>query len=266
MSASPLWQHPGFRRLYFSSASFTLGTQIYQLALPLIFYELTRSAAVMTTVRAVELLPNLLLAMFIGVWVDRMDRGLREFRIRGVKTNIPFLMNVVHHEDFRTGQTTTRFIDNNPDLLKFAPRKDRASKLLNYLADTYPEAALGGDGSPRGRAEVNRWLAFVNSEVHPTFKPIFRAERFIDGEREQEALRANAITRLCGYFERLDAQLAGKDWLTGSRSFADPYLFVVLRWAAAKGVDLSGLDQLARFQQRMLADAGVQAAMGKEGL
>src|SRR5690606_23346048 len=62
--------------------------------------------------------------------------GLREFRIRGVKTNIPFLMNVVHHEDFRTGQTTTRFIDNNPDLLKFAPRKDRASKLLSYLADT----------------------------------------------------------------------------------------------------------------------------------
>jgi len=75
MSASPLWQHPGFRRLYFSSASFTLGTQIYQLALPLIFYELTRSAAVMTTVRAVELLPNLLLAMFIGVWVDRIDRS-----------------------------------------------------------------------------------------------------------------------------------------------------------------------------------------------
>jgi pyruvate carboxylase len=46
--------------------------------------------------------------------LDRMDRGLREFRIRGVKTNIPFLMNVVHHEEFKTGQATTRFIDNNP--------------------------------------------------------------------------------------------------------------------------------------------------------
>ena len=68
--------------------------------------------------------------------LDRMDRGLREFRIRGVKTNIPFLMNVVHHEEFKTGQATTRFIDNNPDLLKFAARKDRATKLLNYLADT----------------------------------------------------------------------------------------------------------------------------------
>jgi pyruvate carboxylase len=45
-------------------------------------------------------------------------------------------MNVVHHEEFKTGQATTRFIDNNPDLLKFAARKDRATKLLNYLADT----------------------------------------------------------------------------------------------------------------------------------
>ncbi|MCB1277864.1 biotin carboxylase N-terminal domain-containing protein, partial [Prosthecobacter sp.] len=44
--------------------------------------------------------------------LDRMDRGLREFRIRGVKTNIPFLMNVVHHADFKSGQATTRFIDN----------------------------------------------------------------------------------------------------------------------------------------------------------
>ncbi|MBB4844691.1 MFS family permease [Paucibacter oligotrophus] len=75
MSTSSLWQHLGFRRLYLSSISFALGTQIYQLALPLIFYELTRSPTVMTGLRAVELLPNLLLAMFIGVWVDRVDRG-----------------------------------------------------------------------------------------------------------------------------------------------------------------------------------------------
>ncbi len=67
--------------------------------------------------------------------LDRMDRGLREFRIRGVKTNIPFLMNVVHHADFRAGQATTRFIDNNPQLLQFTARQDRATKLLNYLGD-----------------------------------------------------------------------------------------------------------------------------------
>ncbi|MBB5203595.1 MFS family permease [Inhella inkyongensis] len=74
MSEAGLWRHAGFRRLYGSMLAFVLGTQVYQLALPLILYELTHSAATMTTMRAVELLPNLLLAMFIGVWVDRIDR------------------------------------------------------------------------------------------------------------------------------------------------------------------------------------------------
>jgi DHA3 family macrolide efflux protein-like MFS transporter len=76
ISSDALWGHRQFRRIFVSTASFTLGTQIYQLAMPLILYELTKSAAVMTAMRAVELLPNLLLAMFIGVWVDRIDRGL----------------------------------------------------------------------------------------------------------------------------------------------------------------------------------------------
>jgi pyruvate carboxylase len=69
------------------------------------------------------------------VALERMDRSLREFRIRGVKTNIPFLMNVIHEPAFRAGAATTRFIDTNPQLFKFAARKDRATKLLNYLAD-----------------------------------------------------------------------------------------------------------------------------------
>ena len=75
MSEPTLWRHAGFRRLFVSSTSFALGVQVYQLALPLAFYELTRSAGVMTGLRAIELLPNLLLAMFIGVWVDRIDRA-----------------------------------------------------------------------------------------------------------------------------------------------------------------------------------------------
>lgn len=138
--------------------------------------------------------------------------------------------------------------------------------ILNYLADKYPQAGLGGDGSLRGRAEVNRWLAYINSDLHPLYRLVFRPDRCIDDEATQETLRANAVTRLRGYYERLDAQLKDKNWLTGTRSFADPYLFVVNRWAMAKGVDLSGLDNLARFQQRMLDDAGVKAAMQQEGL
>lgn len=65
--------------------------------------------------------------------IDRMDRALREMRIRGVKTNIPFLENVLRHQAFRSGQATTTMIDTSPELFDFRARKDRATKLLNFL-------------------------------------------------------------------------------------------------------------------------------------
>jgi pyruvate carboxylase len=67
---------------------------------------------------------------------DRMDRSLREFRIRGVKTNIPFLENVINNEDFRAGNVTTRFLDEKPELLTFKKKQDRATRLLTYLGET----------------------------------------------------------------------------------------------------------------------------------
>jgi pyruvate carboxylase len=67
--------------------------------------------------------------------LQRMDRALREFRIRGVKTNIPFLENVIANETFRSGLATTTLIDTTPELLSFKPRRDRATKLLNLLGD-----------------------------------------------------------------------------------------------------------------------------------
>jgi pyruvate carboxylase len=66
---------------------------------------------------------------------QRMDRVLREFRIRGVKTNIPFLENVVDHPLFQSGEATTSFLDETPELFEFQPRLDRATKLLTYLSD-----------------------------------------------------------------------------------------------------------------------------------
>ena len=67
--------------------------------------------------------------------LQRMQRALREFRIRGVKTNIPFLENVIHHDTFCSGAATTTLIDTTPALFDFKPRKDRATKLLAFLAD-----------------------------------------------------------------------------------------------------------------------------------
>ena len=62
-------------------------------------------------------------------------RALREFRIRGVKTNLAFLRNVLSHESFLKGDTWTRFLDETPELFEIEQGRDRASKLLNYLAD-----------------------------------------------------------------------------------------------------------------------------------
>ncbi|HTU25009.1 MAG TPA: pyruvate carboxylase, partial [Pirellulales bacterium] len=64
----------------------------------------------------------------------RMERALQEFRIRGVKTNIPFLINLVTHPRFIAGGFTTKFIDDTPELFQFKARQDRATKLFNYLA------------------------------------------------------------------------------------------------------------------------------------
>jgi pyruvate carboxylase len=66
---------------------------------------------------------------------QRMDRALREFRIRGVKTNIPFLENVIRDATFRSGNAHTKLIDSQPSLFEFVPKRDRATKLLNYLSD-----------------------------------------------------------------------------------------------------------------------------------
>ncbi|XP_043495901.1 pyruvate carboxylase, mitochondrial isoform X2 [Polistes fuscatus] len=63
----------------------------------------------------------------------KMNRALREFRVRGVKTNIPFLLNVLENQKFLNGNVDTYFIDENPQLFQFQPSQNRAQKLLNYL-------------------------------------------------------------------------------------------------------------------------------------
>src|SRR5438093_7717299 len=79
---------------------------------------------------------------------QRMDRALREFRVRGVKTNIPFLENVVNHERFRSGATTTSFLDESAELFRLPLRCDRATNLLAYLGDVI----LNGNPEVKGKA------------------------------------------------------------------------------------------------------------------
>ncbi len=67
--------------------------------------------------------------------VSRGHRALREFRIRGVKTNIGFLQNVLHHPTFASGKATVAFIDNHPELFEIRQDFDRATKTLRYIAN-----------------------------------------------------------------------------------------------------------------------------------
>lgn len=81
--------------------------------------------------------------------ISRMDRALREFRIRGVATNLDFIENLIAHERFATAAYTTKFIDDHPELFSFRSRRDRATKLLTYIADI----SVNGHPETVGRAE-----------------------------------------------------------------------------------------------------------------
>ena len=86
--------------------------------------------------------------------IARLDRALREFRIRGVSTNIAFVENLLKHPTFLDYSYTTKFIDTTPELFHFSARRDRATKILTYVADItvngHPETA----GRPTPPAEA----------------------------------------------------------------------------------------------------------------
>lgn len=79
--------------------------------------------------------------------IRRMDRALREFRIRGVTSNLAFLENVIAHPLFKSGECTTRFIDTTPELFNFKPRRDRATRLLKFVG----EVIVNGNPEMKGR-------------------------------------------------------------------------------------------------------------------
>ncbi len=104
------------------------------------------SGAVITPFYDSMLVKVIASAQTYEIAMDRMDRALSEFRIRGVKTNIPFLENVIRHEQFRSGQATTTLIDTTPELFTFHGRRDRATKLLNFLGNVIV------NGNPHAKA------------------------------------------------------------------------------------------------------------------
>ena len=108
-----------------------------------------------------------------GETIKRMDRALREFRIRGVATNLTFLENIITHPKFADNTYTTRFIDQTPELFEEVSRRDRATRLLTYLADV----TVNGHPDAKGRARP----APGTAEPTPTW---FTDER-LDGTKQR---------------------------------------------------------------------------------
>ncbi len=137
--------------------------------------------------------PNLPLAL------DRMHRALREMRIRGVKTNIPFLENVITQEKFIKGKATTSMIDVTPALFRFKPRRDRASKLLSYLGDV----VVNGNPQVKGRERSSAPLPLIEpdydhkSEIPKGTKDLLvemGPEKFSEWVRKQKSLLVTDTT------------------------------------------------------------------------
>ncbi len=116
--------------------------------------------------------------------IARMDRALREFRIRGVATNLRFLEALIEHPKFRTADYTTRFIDDTPELFDFAPRRDRATRLLSFIGDVL----VNGNPEVEGRP----WPGLVAEPALPELPKGAPAE----GTRQRlQALGAEGFTR-----------------------------------------------------------------------
>lgn len=137
--------------------------------------------------------------------------------------------------------------------------------ILEYLTELHPDAGLHGADIVE-RAEVRRWLNFANSDLHRTFSMLFGVQAYSDDPAIQKILVDKTAERLRALYTLIDTQLEGKDWMTGRRSIADPYVYVTGLWARVKELDLSDKQNFQRFMQRLDADPGVQAALKKQGL
>lgn len=132
--------------------------------------------------------------------------------------------------------------------------------IAQYLADQKPGSGIAPPNGTLARSRLQEMLGYINSEIHKSYSPLFRAET-------PEETRVERKAYLHKRYALLDGLLAKQPWLLGETfTAADAYLFVVTRWSKGAGVDLSSFPALNAFQERVAARPAVQAAMAAEGL
>jgi pyruvate carboxylase len=170
---------------------------------------------------------------------QRMDRALREFRIRGVKTNIPFLENVVNNPTFQSGAATTSFLDETPALFEFVARRDRATKLLAYLAEVTvngnPEVAGRPKPSVMRPAPVPRSTVPKPPEGTRQLLDRLGPKKFAEWSRSQKALLLTDTTFRDAHQSLLATRVRSYDLLQIADYVAKelPQLYSVEMWGGA---------------------------------
>jgi len=174
---------------------------------------------------------------------QRMDRALREFRIRGVKTNIPFLENVIADETFRSGQAHTKLIDTKAELFHFKRKRDRATRTLAYLSDI----TLNGNPHVKGwkpeqpmiRAHVPDSLVIEHNAVTPRGSRDklleLGPEKFAQWILDEKRLLITDTTLRDAHQSLIATRMRGYDMLRVAEAIAHrtPELFSLEMWGGA---------------------------------
>ncbi len=172
--------------------------------------------------------------------IKRMDRALREFRIRGVSTNIDFVINLLKHPVFLSNEYTTKFIDETPALFVFESRRDRATRLLSYVADItvngHPETE--GRTLPAHDVKLPRAPKQRVTEIRPGTRQILEEkgpQAVADWMKQQTQLLITDTTMRDGHQSLLATRMRSIDMIRVAPSYAAnlPGLFSVECWGGA---------------------------------
>ncbi len=171
--------------------------------------------------------------------LSRMDRALREFRIRGLATNIEFVINLLKHPTFLDYSYTTKFIDTTPDLFSFKKRQDRATKILTYLADISVNGHPETNGRPKP-AEAKAPKAPVAREGQPAYGTRNLLEQkgpqaVADWMKAQTQVLLTDTTMRDGHQSLLATRMRSIDMIKAAPAYAAnlPQLFSVECWGGA---------------------------------
>ena len=171
--------------------------------------------------------------------ISRMDRALREFRIRGVSTNIAFVENLLKHPTFLNYEYTTKFIDTSTDLFEFSKRRDRGTKVLNYIADI----TVNGHPETVDRLKPPSDLKSIRSPA-ATVEPGYGTRNLLDEKGpkavanwmlEQKRLLLTDTTMRDGHQSLLATRMRSLDMINAAPFYSSklPKLFSVECWGGA---------------------------------